>query len=1073
MAGLVEVEITKKLPETGVVGSAYKIEGNVKMFGAVGAPPFVYARVRRKEWYKPEIAEETSYNRGWPIPITGSFTVSFQPAKDGIYQVSVLASPAPISLPFIGVFPTLFESDAMRVDVGKVSEYLTFSQPKINGTTFTKVGPGDPLTIICSITSSATTPITATGKVSIYQGAFWSTPGDLVEELTVPQFTIQPNETIDIKVETTADSEITSKDIQLFLLQDSTEIDSQRFQDAYSVEKIVITKQSVVYNSNQSNINSGKPISVQITWKNPGAASITPRFRVDIQGTGLFDSPLEGQWETSPAGSPGQVVTVNASSIPIPTDWQNGKTLHCYVMLEGVSGHWDEASTLFTVVKGGEGVAAVTKQSVVYNSNQSNINSGQPISVQIIWKNAGTTSVTPRFRVDIQGTGLLDSPLEGQWVTSPAGTAGGTVTVTASSIAIPTDWQNGKTLHAYVMLDGVSGHWDESSLLFTVVKGGGGAGAVTKQSVVYNNNQSNINSGQAINVQITWKNPGTASITPRFRVDIKGTGTSDTPLEGQWVTSPAGAPNQVVTVNASSIPIPTDWQNGKTLNAYVMLDGVSGHWDEASMLFTVVKGGGGAATLTASHSNGVCSYSFSGFQPNATVTLTVTQTGGYVTKTANASGAGSGSFNDTDPSGNYTLRATDSAGNSATATFTISITGVGSVTKQSVVYNNNQSSINSGQPISVQITWKNAGIASITPRFRVDIKGTGTFDTPLEGQWVTSPSGAPNQVVTVNASSIPIPTDWQNGKTLHAYVMLDGVSGHWDESTILFTVIKGGVGSVTKQSVVYNNNQSSINSGQPISVQITWKNAGTASITPRFRVDIEGTGTFDSPLEGQWVTSPAGAPNQVVTVNASSIPIPTDWQNGKTLHAYVMLDGVSGHWDESTILFTVVKGGGGAATLTASHSNGVCSYSFSGFQPNATVTLTVTQTGGYLTTTANASGAGSGSFNDTDAAGIYTLQAADSYGHSATATFTISGGRGGAATLTVSYSGGVVSFSFSGFQANATVTLTVTQTGGNLTASANASGSGSGSFYDDDPAGTYTLKATDSYGHSATATFTK
>jgi hypothetical protein len=167
-----------------------------------------------------------------------------------------------------------------------------------------------------------------------------------------------------------------------------------------------------------------------------------------------------------------------------------------------------------------------------------------------------------------------------------------------------------------------------------------------------------------------------------------------------------------------------------------------------------------------------------------------------------------------------------------------------------------------------------------------------------------------------------------------------------------------------------------------------------------------------------------------------------------------------------------VTAAGGVAILSASYSNGVCSYSFSGFQPNATVTLTVTQTGGYLTKTANSSGAGSGSFSDNDSAGTYTLRAADSYGNSATATFTISGGAGGAATLTASYSNGVCSYSFSGFQPNATVTLTVTQTGGYITATANSSGSGSGSFNDNDAAGTYTLQAADSYGHSATATFT-
>ncbi len=84
-----------------------------------------------------------------------------------------------------------------------------------------------------------------------------------------------------------------------------------------------------------------------------------------------------------------------------------------------------------------------------------------------------------------------------------------------------------------------------------------------------------------------------------------------------------------------------------------------------------------------------------------------------------------------------------------------------------------------------------------------------------------------------------------------------------------------------------------------------------------------------------------------------------------------------------------VQASGVVPQLTASYSGGGCSYSFSGFQPKATVTLTITQTGGYLTATANSSGSGSGSCYDNDPAGTYTLKATDSYGHSATATFTI------------------------------------------------------------------------------------
>jgi len=63
MTDVVGIEITKPPPAEAVAGSTYKIEGSVKVFDAVGAPPFVYAEVKHKEWYKPEFAEEKEYIR--------------------------------------------------------------------------------------------------------------------------------------------------------------------------------------------------------------------------------------------------------------------------------------------------------------------------------------------------------------------------------------------------------------------------------------------------------------------------------------------------------------------------------------------------------------------------------------------------------------------------------------------------------------------------------------------------------------------------------------------------------------------------------------------------------------------------------------------------------------------------------------------------------------------------------------------------------------------------------------------------------------------------------------------------
>ena len=113
---IVGIEITAPPPSDGVVGITYRIEGSVK-FQEIGAPPWVYAEVKKKEWYQPEIAEETSYERGFPMPISGEFKIDWKPEKTGDYEVTVVATPAPLSLPVVGVFPIVGKSDVMKMAV--------------------------------------------------------------------------------------------------------------------------------------------------------------------------------------------------------------------------------------------------------------------------------------------------------------------------------------------------------------------------------------------------------------------------------------------------------------------------------------------------------------------------------------------------------------------------------------------------------------------------------------------------------------------------------------------------------------------------------------------------------------------------------------------------------------------------------------------------------------------------------------------------------------------------------------------------------------------------------------------
>jgi len=119
---IVDIEITAPLPSEGAVDTTYRIEGTVKIAEKIGAPPWVYAEAKKKEWYKPEVVEETSYERGLPIPVTGKFTIDWKPKKTGIYDVTIVATPAPLSLPVIGVPPIMGKSDVMKFTAAEKAE---------------------------------------------------------------------------------------------------------------------------------------------------------------------------------------------------------------------------------------------------------------------------------------------------------------------------------------------------------------------------------------------------------------------------------------------------------------------------------------------------------------------------------------------------------------------------------------------------------------------------------------------------------------------------------------------------------------------------------------------------------------------------------------------------------------------------------------------------------------------------------------------------------------------------------------------------------------------------------------
>ncbi|GAI65739.1 unnamed protein product, partial [marine sediment metagenome] len=118
--------------------------------------------MRRKEWWKPEIVEEVSYERGFPMPVTGTFSIDITPEKKSDYEVTLVATPAPLSLPVVGVFPVVGKSDMVKIRVAEPTATdiknieisvigLAFPATDIKNITIGVIGPEFPSTDIKNI----------------------------------------------------------------------------------------------------------------------------------------------------------------------------------------------------------------------------------------------------------------------------------------------------------------------------------------------------------------------------------------------------------------------------------------------------------------------------------------------------------------------------------------------------------------------------------------------------------------------------------------------------------------------------------------------------------------------------------------------------------------------------------------------------------------------------------------------------------------------------------------------------------------------------------------------------------
>lgn len=92
--------------------------------------------------------------------------------------------------------------------------------------------------------------------------------------------------------------------------------------------------------------------------------------------------------------------------------------------------------------------------------------------------------------------------------------------------------------------------------------------------------------------------------------------------------------------------------------------------------------------------------------------------------------------------------------------------------------------------------------------------------------------------------------------------------------------------------------------GQTIAVDVVWKNIGTGSYAPRFRLDVRESG-WATWNEGFWTAAPSTAPGAQRTTTVTKV-IPSDWASNTTIDCKLMVEGIPGEvWREDDIFITV------------------------------------------------------------------------------------------------------------------------------------------------------------------------
>ncbi|MFA5378439.1 MAG: hypothetical protein WC455_21980 [Dehalococcoidia bacterium] len=181
-----------------------------------------------------------------------------------------------------------------------------------------------------------------------------------------------------------------------------------------------------------------------------------------------------------------------------------------------------------------------------------------------------------------------------------------------------------------------------------------------------------------------------------------------------------------------------------------------------------------------------------------------------------------------------------------------------------------------GGVAQIDVTITNKSTDTQNPILRMDMWGTGIFETPVEGAPQAAGNILPGETIIITIG-YTLPLTWGAGKKLNAQLLLYGVSGPVWSVSAAFAIQgdSGDTGVLDIVSVRPVNSSLVVGKTQRAEIEVILDNATSSDLLRTFRLDLKGTNklTWVDNGEDKLVSLPAGK----TTTFRLSRPVPIDW----------------------------------------------------------------------------------------------------------------------------------------------------------------------------------------------------